>query len=289
MPVRARYRAVGARGAEHGHLRAAGARGARPPRPRPGRPARAVPAALAVRVRAVPVRARPPPEPGRAGDEEDAGSGERLADLPRLCAVLGPGLPGARVLGPGVFQFAGDIAWRRQGRGVQRLEANLRRVIGPQATGKQLRALSRAGMRSYARYWMEVFRLPAISQQRIMAGVRSTGGEKAAFAHLAAGRGVVFALPHMGNWETAGAWIIAGGRAPVHHRRRAAQTGIGLPALPRLPGVRWGSRCCPPPAATAGSASWPSGCARAAWSACRPTGMSPAAASRWTSSARRPG
>ena len=87
-----------------------------------------------------------------------------------------------------VFQFAGDTAWRRQGRGVQRLEANLRRVIGPQATGKQLRALSRAGMRSYARYWMEVFRLPAISQQRIMADVRSTGGEKAAFAHVAAGR-----------------------------------------------------------------------------------------------------
>src|SRR5215470_12955832 len=29
------------------------------------------------------------------------------------------------------FRLAGDIAWRRQGRGVQRLEANLRRVIGP--------------------------------------------------------------------------------------------------------------------------------------------------------------
>ena len=29
------------------------------------------------------------------------------------------------------FRAAGDIAWRRQGRGVQWLEANLRRVIGP--------------------------------------------------------------------------------------------------------------------------------------------------------------
>ena len=110
-----------------------------------------------------------------------------------------------------VFLLAGDIAWRRQGRGVQRLEANLRRVIGPQASGKELRALSRAGMRSYARYWMEVFRLPVISRERILAETVSNGGEQAALAHLAAGRGVVFALPHTGNWEVAGAWIIARG------------------------------------------------------------------------------
>ncbi len=109
------------------------------------------------------------------------------------------------------FQLAGDIAWRRQGHGVQRLEANLRRVIGPAASGKELRALSRAGMRSYARYWMEVFRLPVISTDRILADMRASGEEQTAFAYLAAGRGVVFALPHMGNWEQAGAWIIARG------------------------------------------------------------------------------
>ena len=110
------------------------------------------------------------------------------------------------------FRLAGDIAWRRQGRGVQRLEANLRRVIGPQASGKELRTLSRAGMRSYARYWMEVFRLPVIGREQILAGTVSPGnGEKAAFEAMAAGRGVVFALPHTGNWEVAGAWIIARG------------------------------------------------------------------------------
>src|SRR6266568_4179057 len=110
-----------------------------------------------------------------------------------------------------LFRLAGDIAWRRQGRGVQRLEANLRRVIGPQASGKELRALSRAGMRSYARYWLEVFGLPVISRDRILADMRSSGEEQAAFGYLRAGRGVVFALPHMGNWEQAGAWIIARG------------------------------------------------------------------------------
>jgi len=110
------------------------------------------------------------------------------------------------------FFFGGDIAWRRQGRGVQRLEANLRRIIGPQASGKELRALSRAGMRSYARYWMEVFRLQKISRERIVTRTNSPGnGERAAFEALAAGRGVIFALPHTGNWEVAGAWIIARG------------------------------------------------------------------------------
>ena len=110
-----------------------------------------------------------------------------------------------------VFMAAADIAWRRQGPRVQVLEGNLRRVIGPEATGKQLRALSREGMRSYARYWLEVFRLPVISRERILGDMRCTGEEQTAFAHLAAGRGVIFALPHMGNWEHAGAWIVARG------------------------------------------------------------------------------
>src|ERR1700684_375091 len=54
----------------------------------------------------------------------------------------------------GVFRFFADIAWRRQGAGVRLLEGNLRRVIGPDASGAELRALSREAMRSYARYWL---------------------------------------------------------------------------------------------------------------------------------------
>jgi phosphatidylinositol dimannoside acyltransferase len=109
------------------------------------------------------------------------------------------------------FQQAGDIAWRRQGPSVQVLEGNLRRVIGPDATGQELRALSRAGMSSYARYWFEVFRLPKISRERIVDGMGFVAGEEAMLATLAAGRGVVLALPHMGNWDQAGVWVIAEG------------------------------------------------------------------------------
>jgi KDO2-lipid IV(A) lauroyltransferase len=104
------------------------------------------------------------------------------------------------------FQAAADIAWRRQGTGVAVLEGNLRRVLGPAATGKQLRALSRDTMRSYSRYWLEAFRLPVLPTERIMAGMHCLGEERLQ-DNIKAGRGVIVALPHMGNYEQAGFWI----------------------------------------------------------------------------------
>ena len=149
-----------------------------------------------------------------------------------------------------IFMLVAEIAWRRQGRGVQQLEANLRRVIGPDATGTQLRQLSRAGMRSYLRYWLEVFRLQAIPADRILGQMRATGEEKTAFAFMAAGRGVIFALPHMGNWDQAGAWIIlrgAGSLTTVAERLRpetlfdrfvAFRESLGMEVLPLTGGTQ---------------------------------------------------
>jgi phosphatidylinositol dimannoside acyltransferase len=115
------------------------------------------------------------------------------------------------------FTAVADIAWRRQGPKVQVLEANLRRVLsysqGSQdVDGKELRTLSRATLRSYARYWLEVFRLPVIPVERLVSGMHiNPEGEAELFANLKAGRGVVIALPHMGNFEQAGGWVVARG------------------------------------------------------------------------------
>ncbi len=148
-----------------------------------------------------------------------------------------------------LFMLIAEIAWRRQGRGVQQLEANLRRVIGPAATGAELRSLSRAGMRSYLRYFLEIFRLPVISQQRIVADMHSNGAEETAFAYMAAGRGVVFALPHMGNWDHAGAWISARGAGSfttveehlrpeaLYQQFLAFRESLGFEALPLTGGA----------------------------------------------------
>lgn len=61
---------------------------------------------------------------------------------------------------------------------------------------------------SYARYWFEMFRLPSESPERIRRLMQVEGYEHVEAA-LAAGRGAIFALPHLGGWEYAGAWIAA--------------------------------------------------------------------------------
>lgn len=143
-----------------------------------------------------------------------------------------------------------DVLWRRQGKGVRRLEANLRRVVGPDVPAEELRRLTRAGMRSYLRYWLEVFRLPVIPMQDIMSKMRMMGDqEEVAMGHLAAGRGVIFALPHMGNYEQAGAWIVRRGAGSfttvaerlgsdeVYERFVALRESLGMEVLPHVGGA----------------------------------------------------
>jgi phosphatidylinositol dimannoside acyltransferase len=111
-----------------------------------------------------------------------------------------------------LFRTVADVLWLRRGRGVTQLEANLRRVVGQAASAQRIRQLSHDGMRSYLRYWLEVFRLPVIPVEKIMAGMRMEGVDiEVAFAAMAAGRGVIFALPHMANYEQAGAWVVRRG------------------------------------------------------------------------------
>lgn len=111
-----------------------------------------------------------------------------------------------------LFAFGAEIAWRRQGKGVVVLEGNLLRVLGPEADGKALRAMSRKVLRSYARYYLETFRLQEISPERILAGMHNDSPNvPLTLEYLRNGRGVIYALPHSGQFEAAGVWIIAMG------------------------------------------------------------------------------
>jgi len=141
-----------------------------------------------------------------------------------------------------IFMLIADRAWQRRGRGVRRLEANLRRVVGDGPSEEELRELSRKGMRSYLRYWLESFRLPSMSRDRILSGMRITGIE-ALYKDLEDGRGVVAALPHMGNWDHAGAWIALSGTPfttvmerlkpeSLYDRFVAYRAGLGMEVLP---------------------------------------------------------
>ncbi|MFH9661457.1 phosphatidylinositol mannoside acyltransferase [Streptomyces sp. NPDC017248] len=144
-----------------------------------------------------------------------------------------------------------DLAWKQCGKGVLRLEANYARVV-PGAGPERLAELSRAGMRSYLRYWMESFRLPAWSAERVR-----TGFDPQDVHHLtdglAAGRGVILALPHLANWDLAGAWVTTALRTPfttvaerlrpetLYDRFVAYREGLGMEVLPHSGGTAFGT------------------------------------------------
>lgn len=148
-----------------------------------------------------------------------------------------------------LFTFGADIAWRRQGGGVQVLEGNLLRVLGPDTDGAELRAMSRAVMRSYGRYYMETFRLQGIPAERLLAGMHNDSPNvPLTMEYLQQGRGVIYALPHSGQYEAAGKWIIAKGAGSfttVAERLKPEQVfqqflkfrqGLGMEVLPTTGG-----------------------------------------------------
>lgn len=109
----------------------------------------------------------------------------------------------------GLFARIGDEVYRRGGRSVQRLRSNLARVrpdLGEQA----LDELTHEAVRSYMRYWCESFRLPSWPKDDLVRRTRVVNERVLRDAH-ASGRGVVVPLPHMGNWDWAGAWATATG------------------------------------------------------------------------------
>lgn len=69
---------------------------------------------------------------------------------------------------------------------------------------------AREVFRSYARYWLESFRLADISADELAAGLVADGIEHLDAA-VAAGTGVIMALPHLGGWDFGGAWFAAQG------------------------------------------------------------------------------
>lgn len=144
-----------------------------------------------------------------------------------------------------------DLAWKKRGKGVLRPEANYARVV-PGASPARLAELSRKGMRSYLRYWMESFRLPAWSPERIR-----TGFDPKDIHHLTegldAGKGVILALPHLANWDLAGAWVTTELRTPfttvaerlkpetLYDRFVAYREGLGMEVLPHSGGSAFGT------------------------------------------------
>ncbi|WP_228975425.1 phosphatidylinositol mannoside acyltransferase [Streptomyces sp. DH12] len=179
-----------------------------------------------------------------------SGARDRLTD-----ALYGAGWSTVKKLPAPVAAALGrriaDTAWKRRGRGVLQLEANLARVV-PDADPRRLAELSRAGMRSYMRYWMESFRLPAWSEEQVRRSVGIEDIDRLTDT-LAAGRGVVLALPHLANWDLAGVWATRALGVPfttvaerlkpesLYDRFVAYRESLGMEVIPHTGGSAFGA------------------------------------------------
>ncbi len=126
----------------------------------------------------------------------------------RTAAAVARALPqsAAEVAGDALVALATPALLSRR----RMIERHLRRVSAGSLRGLALqRAVNRA-FQSYVKYWVESFRLSAMSPAELDARMSYEGMEHVDAA-LAAGNGVIMALPHLGGWDFGGAWFASQG------------------------------------------------------------------------------
>jgi lauroyl/myristoyl acyltransferase len=95
-------------------------------------------------------------------------------------------------------------AAHRNNEEVRTVRENVSRTSG--SSGAELDQLVEKSFVSYALYWHELFLLPKVKTEDVAERVSFQNKEVLDNAY-AEGKGVILALPHIGNWELAGAWM----------------------------------------------------------------------------------
>src|SRR6266545_4423820 len=179
------------------------------------------------------LRAGPGPGPGVPGGGQRPGPGGavRAGGPGPAGAGMAPGNPrrGARDLGPGdrrARQPGGEAGARvteipavraappeddeRETLGQRlawHLYTSMERIAMGRPPGSDLvQAAVREGFSLYARYWYESFAVRTWDRDRVDRTFHIQNAERLDKA-LAAGRGCIAALPHLGNWDVAGKWL----------------------------------------------------------------------------------
>lgn len=109
-------------------------------------------------------------------------------------------------------QLLGRVAWIRAKQRRDNATRAMARVLGEQPDQPSAQSVDRARslFESYGRYWAETFWIRPRRVASIDKHIEVEGIEHFRKA-LADGRGVIFALPHVGNWEVAGTVATAEG------------------------------------------------------------------------------
>jgi len=87
---------------------------------------------------------------------------------------------------------------------------NLSRITGEPLDSPRVRSLTVEVFRSYARYWLETFRLVREGREFFLERFQCDGQENLDGV-LARGKGAIVVVGHLGNWDAAGAWVGARG------------------------------------------------------------------------------
>jgi KDO2-lipid IV(A) lauroyltransferase len=109
----------------------------------------------------------------------------------------------------GLANKIADYLYKKNGKGVKRLRSNYARVE-PFMSEADLDQLTKAGMRSYLRYWIDTFRLNKWSKERIVS-TTTVVNEELLRDPIASKKGCLVVLPHAGNWDHAAAYFCSTG------------------------------------------------------------------------------
>jgi phosphatidylinositol dimannoside acyltransferase len=143
--------------------------------------------------------------------------------------------------------FGAGAHYAARNGGPKQLRKNLARVLGVEPA-RVPDGLIRASLASYARYWREAFRLPTMDHEALGRELSVLDIERV-WAALDAGRGAILALPHSGNWDMAGVWLVQNHGTfttvaerlkpeSLYHRFIAYRESLGFEVLPLTGGER---------------------------------------------------
>lgn len=121
----------------------------------------------------------------------------------RLGSLMAKAIPGP-LSGP-VGSFLGTPAAIGMRDRRLMVERHMRRVR-PDADSWEIRRLTQQVFESYARYYIESFRLAGLSKRQVADVFSVTGYDEYLMTALEKGNGAILALPHLGGWEWAGRW-----------------------------------------------------------------------------------
>lgn len=111
----------------------------------------------------------------------------------------------------GLADIGGTVYYYTVKKKRDQAKRNIRRVLGPDATKRDVAKTARKMCRYYAKYWIEIFWIPSLDKEYILDRFHTEGKEYFETV-LALGKGMIVVLPHYGSWEAGAVYLASQGK-----------------------------------------------------------------------------